>query len=81
MNKFIVRGEGSFPYCMLQRGRCYPARDADVDGMFNYKNSRSIHLIGESQNHDLWRSFGWSVISHPPVFPKDEYEHYHTWPC
>ena len=83
MNDFIVKGSGIFPYTMLSRGKCYPKGEVDVDKMFSYSNSRTINLTGDGQrqNEDLWRSFGWTVISSSAILIKDEYEHYHTWPC
>ncbi len=79
-NRFTVKGSGSFPYVLLQRGKCYPEREVDVDSMFNYTSSRTINLIGFPPNEDSWRSFGWMVISQPPFY-KEEYVKYHTWPC
>lgn len=79
-NRFSVKGSGDFPYAMLQRGKCYPEAEVDVENMLSYSSPRTINLVGFLQSEDSWRSFGWMVVSGPPLY-KEEYTKYHTWPC
>ena len=77
---FTVKGSGPFPFTMLQRDRCHPISEKDVDNLFNYSGTRTIHLRGQSPSDNLWKTHGWSVIMRPAMY-KDDYNVYHTWPC
>ena len=77
---FSVKGSGSFPFIMLQRDQCHPVDEKDVDNLFNSSGTRTVRLRGQLPNNDVWRVYGWSVISRPAVY-KDDYNVYHTWPC
>jgi hypothetical protein len=77
---FTVKGSGPFPFVMLQRGKCHPNSEKDVDNLFNYSGTRTIKLRGQLPNDNLWKAHGWSVISRPAIY-KDDYNIYHTWPC
>jgi len=77
---FSVRGSGSFPFIMLQKGRCHPVSEKDVDNLFNYSGQRTISLRGQLPSDDLWKVYGWSIILRPPIY-KDDCSYYHTWPC
>tara|TARA_B100000287_G_scaffold402478_1_gene423413 strand:- start:931 stop:1179 length:249 start_codon:yes stop_codon:yes gene_type:complete len=77
---FTVIGTGAFPLDMLQKARCYPAEEEDVNTLFNYKDKRTINFRGPIPNETIWRARGWTVISRERVY-QDDYNQYHTWPC
>jgi hypothetical protein len=77
---FSVSGSGAFPFTLLQRGRCYPVDEKDVDSLFNYSSQRTVNLCGQDPNDTLWKTFGWTIIIRPPSY-EDDYNEYHTWPC
>jgi hypothetical protein len=78
--RFTVRGSGDFPFVMLSRGACHPNQEEDSRSMVNFSSVRSVSLIGFMPNEDSWRSFGWSIVSRPPLMV-DDHNVYHTWPC
>lgn len=77
---FTVRGYGKFPFAMLARGGCHPSEEEDARSMVDHSSIRTVSLIGLMPNTDSWRSYGWSVVSGPPIMV-DDYNIYHTWPC
>jgi len=62
--KFVVEGEGGFPFDMLRYDCCWPFKQTDVAKMCkeDYKQERNIQLQGMSfPTQERWKSFGWTI--------------------
>lgn len=68
-HKFVVAGQGEFPYDMLRRDQCFPFDTESAMALrHDVSYTRRVTLCSWSNrknwfpNHLRWESFGWSVI-------------------
>jgi hypothetical protein len=81
---FEAIGKGFFPHELLANQKCFPSSREDAISAFEYAGSyRTIALKGrEAPNHNLWKSYGWTVRLVSGIAPyREDYAKYHTWPC
>jgi hypothetical protein len=72
LHRFVVEGNGEFPFDMLRSDACWPASNAGGDNILNlaphYRSERlhekrKVTLCSYSEpTEGRWRSFGWPVV-------------------
>ena len=80
---FEVTGIGDFPHRLLAEQGCFPEEGKDAENAFERSGSkRTVRMKGiTSPSPNLWRSYGWSLLSFSHMISSEDYTVYHTWPC
>jgi hypothetical protein len=65
-HRFMVKGDGYFPYDMLRYDACWPSTSDDVINLgLGEKRKVTLTTIGNKDRKPTfarWESFGWKVI-------------------